>query len=104
MCFTFVLRLWLGFLVYSGLDILELMTNARKTLRVPDKQSPSGRQLLPEPSDQALLRWLIEVAHHVSAEDHVKQPLHGPWVHQVQAGEMHHPTQGGVYAVDLAAM
>ena len=58
---------------------------------MPDQQIPAGLKTRCEPIDELLLRRLVEVDHHIAAEDHVKERWRVKRIHQVQAPEFDHP-------------
>src|SRR5438105_14559155 len=58
--------------------------------------------------EQLALRCLVEIDHHIPAEDHVERPAHGPGMHEIQLAERNellefwpHTHQAGMAALPL---
>src|SRR5471030_1463642 len=66
----------------------EVLALVEEALRVAREEKPAGPQERREALDQPPLRWLVEIDHHVPAEDRVEALFQGPFrVHEVQARE-----------------
>src|SRR5262245_32588156 len=68
----------------------EVAALVEEALGVAGEEEAFGAQELRVPLDEVALRGLVEVDHHVAAEDRVEPGLHAPArVHEVDARELH---------------
>src|SRR5450432_4202065 len=66
----------------------EVLALVEEALRVPREEEPAGPEEPGEALDEPPLRGLVEIDHHIPAEDRVESLFHGPLrVHEVQARE-----------------
>jgi hypothetical protein len=67
-----------AFFIDGRLHMMETMRNTGQGLGVPRKQQPAEVQPLPEALDKSLLGRLVEVDHHIPAENEVKASAERP--------------------------
>src|SRR5262245_53936795 len=81
-------------LAIDGLaDETERYVAAVDRLGMSDAQVSARREQAREALYEALARALIEIDHHVAAEDDVERAAHRPVVHEIQGSERHQRAQ-----------